>query len=149
MEPSGTPTEAHTLTPVGGHGPLDGARWPRCDALKFELPPLVGSSEPDTGTTVRVMVDPADRPGAPHTAMAPGRRIAVEPAGPGGEAHVITVDCGTVGRRVLLLIPPEEPAPSTARPLTAAADLETPLTAARIPTRGQTRRPHGTTGNPR
>ncbi|MET8801381.1 hypothetical protein, partial [Streptomyces sp. NPDC004546] len=30
--------------------------------MKFELPPLVGSLEPDTGTTVRVMVGPADRP---------------------------------------------------------------------------------------
>ncbi|MGW5433537.1 hypothetical protein ACWET9_41225 [Streptomyces sp. NPDC004059] len=82
--------------------------------------------------------------------MAPGRRIAVEPAGPGGEAHVIAVDCGTVGRRVLLVVPPEgEPAPSTARLLTAAADPENPLTAARTPALGQTRRPHGTTGNPR
>ncbi|MEV8556385.1 DUF5994 family protein [Streptomyces sp. NPDC051917] len=112
---------AHPHPRWAATAPLDGARWPRCDALKFELPPLVGSLEPDTGTTVRVMVDPADRPGAPHTVMAPGR------PGPEGEAHVITVDCGTVGRRVLLLIPPEgEPAPSTARLLTAATDPENP-----------------------
>ncbi|MET8801382.1 hypothetical protein ABZX53_01575, partial [Streptomyces sp. NPDC004546] len=69
---------------------------------------------------------------------------------PEGEADVITVDCGTVGRRVLLVVPPEgEPAPSTARLLTAAADPENPLTAARIPTLGQAWRPDGTTGNPR
>ncbi|WP_433451492.1 hypothetical protein ACQPXS_25025 [Streptomyces sp. CA-142005] len=68
---------------------------------------------------------------------------------PEGGAHVITVDRGTVGRRVLLLIPPEEPAPSAARLLTAAADPENPLTAARTPALGQTRRPDGTTGNPR
>ncbi|WP_433451493.1 hypothetical protein ACQPXS_25030 [Streptomyces sp. CA-142005] len=66
MEPSGTPADAHTLTSVGGHGPQGGARWPRYDGLKFELPPYVGSLDPDTGTTVRVMVTPPIGP-APRT----------------------------------------------------------------------------------
>ncbi|MEV6056174.1 DUF5994 family protein [Streptomyces sp. NPDC052107] len=135
-----------TLTPVGGHGPLDGAWWPRCDALELELPPLVGSLQPDTGTTVRVMVDPAEWPGAPHTVMAPGRQIAVEPAGSGGEAHVITVDCGTVGRWVLLVVPPGEPAGTAARLLIAAGDPENPLTATRMLALAETWRPDGTTG---
>ncbi|MFI6357545.1 DUF5994 family protein, partial [Streptomyces sp. NPDC050743] len=78
-----------------------GARWPRCDTLGLELPPPIGSLAPNMCTTVRVMVDPADWARRPAQIMAPGRRIAVEPAGPGGETHLITGDCGTVGRRVL------------------------------------------------
>ncbi len=147
MEPSGTPAEsgtaaqAHTyrmplprlaLTPDVSHGPLDGAWWPRCDALELELPSLIGSLEPGSGAAVRVSVDPAEWPDAPNTVMAPGRVIAVEPAGPGSEAHVITLDCGTVGRWVLLVVPPGEPAETAARLLAAATDPDNPLTAARM-----------------
>ncbi|GHI06178.1 hypothetical protein AQI88_28890 [Streptomyces cellostaticus] len=146
MDPTRTPAEgasgadAHTyrmplprltLTPDVSHGPLDGARWPRCDTLELELPSLVGSLEPEPGVALRVSVDPAGWPDAPHTVMAPGRVIAVEPAGPGSDARVITLDCGTVGRWVLLVVPPEEPAGTAAR-LLAAADPENPLTAARM-----------------
>ncbi|MFJ3310588.1 DUF5994 family protein [Streptomyces sp. NPDC086549] len=147
MEPSTTPAEvafgadAHTyrmplprlaLTPDVSHGPLDGAWWPRSGALELELPSLVGSLEPDPGAAIRVTVDPAEWPDAPRTVMAPGRVIAVEPAGPGSDAHVITLDCGTVGRWVLLVVPPEEPAGTAARLLATAADPENPLTAARM-----------------
>ncbi|MEV7240593.1 DUF5994 family protein [Streptomyces sp. NPDC093248] len=147
MEPSDTPPEdpaspsAHsyrmplprlTLTTDVSHGPLDGAWWPRCDALELELPSLVASLEPDPDTTVRVTVDPAEWPDSPRTVMAPGGVIAVEPAGPGSEAHVITLECGTVGRWVLMIVPPEEPSGTAARLLAAAADPENPLTAARM-----------------
>jgi hypothetical protein len=147
MEPSGTPAEGAssagghtyrmplprlTLTPDVSHGPLDGAWWPRCDALELELPSLVGSLEPGWGTTVHVTVDPAEWPDAPHTVMAPGRVITVEPAGPGSGAHVITLDCGTVGRWVLLVVPPEEPAGTAARLLAAAADPALRLTASAL-----------------
>ncbi|MFF7751914.1 DUF5994 family protein [Streptomyces sp. NPDC007971] len=151
MEPTRTPAEGAsgadaqtyrmplprpTLTPDVSHGPLDGAWRPRCDALELELPSLVGSlepePEPEPGAAIRVTVDPAAWPDAPHTVMAPGRTIAVESAGPGSDAHVITLDCGTVGRWVLLVVPPEEPAGTAARLLAAAADPENPLTAARM-----------------
>ncbi|MFE0509733.1 DUF5994 family protein [Streptomyces sp. NPDC058964] len=159
MEPSRTPAEgasaddSHTyrmplprltLTPDVSHGPLDGAWWPRCDTLELELPSLVSSLEPDSDTTVRVTVDPAEWPDAPHTVMAPGRVIDVEPAGPGSEAHVITLDCGTVGRWVLLVVPPEEPAGTAARLLATAADPENPLTAARMLALAETGRLGGT-----
>ncbi|MEV0180491.1 DUF5994 family protein [Streptomyces sp. NPDC050625] len=161
MEPSRTPAEGAsaddphtfrmplprlTLTPDVSHGPLDGAWWPRCDALELELPSLVGSLEPEAGTTVRVTVDPAEWPDAPHTVMAPGRVIAVEPAAPGSETHVITLDCGTVGRWALLVVPPEEPAGTAARLLAAAADPENPLTAARMLALAETGRLGGMTG---
>lgn len=147
MEPVGTPAESDptaeartyrmpqprvTLTPDVSHGPLDGAWWPHCDALELELPALVGMLEPEPGAEVRVAVDPAEWPDTPYTVMAPGREIAVEPAGPGSEAHVITLDCGTVGRWVLMVVPPEEPAGTAARLLAAAADPENPLTASRM-----------------
>src|SRR5689334_12567598 len=92
-----------TLTPDVSHGPLDGAWWPRCDALELELPSLVDLLEPESepGAAIRVTVDPAEWPDYPHTVMAPGRVIAVDPAGPGSDAHVITLDCATVGRWVL------------------------------------------------
>ncbi|MGW3209572.1 DUF5994 family protein [Streptomyces sp. NPDC001135] len=76
------PTPRLALTPDVSHGPLDGAWWPRCDALELELPSLVGSLEPDPDTTVRVTVDPAEWPDTPCTVMAPGRVTAVEPADP-------------------------------------------------------------------
>ncbi|MFJ5530187.1 DUF5994 family protein [Streptomyces sp. NPDC093261] len=160
MEPSGTPAEgasadAHTyrmplprltLTPDVSHGPLDGAWWPRCDALELELPSLVSSLDPDPDTTVRVTVNPAEWPDAPPTVMAPGRVIAVEPAEPGSEAHVITLDCGTVGRWALLVVPPEEPSGSAVRLLATAADPENRLTAARMLALAETGRFEGTTG---
>ncbi|MHB9860592.1 DUF5994 family protein [Streptomyces sp. YIM S03343] len=147
MEHSGMPAEgeatadAHTyamplprltVAPDVSHGPLDGAWWPHCDALELELPSLIGTLEPDPGAAVRVTMDPAEWPDAPRTVMAPGRVIAVEPAGQGSEAHVITLDCGTVGRWVLLVVPPDEPAGTAARLLAAAADPENALTAARM-----------------
>ncbi|WP_234435981.1 DUF5994 family protein [Streptomyces sp. NRRL S-813] len=132
------------LTPDVSHGPLDGAWWPRCDALELELPSLIGSLEPDPGAAVRVSVDPAEWPDAPNTVMAPGRVIAVEPAGPGSEAHVITLDCGTVGRWVLLVVPPGEPAETAARLLAAATDPDNPLTAARMLALAETGRLDGT-----
>lgn len=161
MEPDGTPAEgassarAHTyrmptprlaLSPEVSHGPLDGAWWPRCDALELELPSLVGSLEPDPGTAVRVTVNTAEWPDTPRTVMAPGRVIAVEPAGPGCEPHAISLDCGSVGRWVLLVVPPDEPAGTAARLLAAAADPENPLTAARILALAETGRLGGMTG---
>ncbi|MER5549170.1 DUF5994 family protein [Streptomyces sp. NPDC002589] len=161
MEPSSTPAggapaaDAHTyrmplprlaLTPDVSHGPLDGARWLRCAALELELPSLVGSLEPDPDTTVRVTVDPVEWPDAPHTVMSPGREIAVEPAGPGSAAHVITLDRGTVGRWVLRVVTAEEPAGTAARLPAAAADPENPLTAARMLTLAETGLLGSTTG---
>ncbi|WP_238431778.1 DUF5994 family protein [Streptomyces cavernae] len=136
-----------TLTPGVGHGPLHGAWWPRCDALELELPSLLGSLGPGWGSPMRVTVDPADWPDAPNTVMAPGRVIAVEPAGPGSEAHLLTVDCAGVGRWVLLVVPPEETAGNAARLLAAAADPENPLTAARMLTLSETGPLVGTDGD--
>ncbi|MEU6771802.1 DUF5994 family protein [Streptomyces sp. NPDC046759] len=136
-----------TLTPDVSHGPLDGAWWPRCDALELELPSLVSSLEAGTAATIRVTVDPAEWPDAPHTVMAPGRVIAVEPAQPGSGAHVITLDCGTAGHWVLLVVPPGAPAGTAARLLAAAADPENPLTAARMPALADKGRPVDTTGD--
>lgn len=161
MEPSSTPAEGAsgadaytyrmplprlTLTPDVSHGPLDGAWWPRCNALQLELPSLIDLLEPDPGAAIRVTVDPAEWPEAPHTVMAPGRVIAVEPTGPGSDAHVITLDCGTVGRWVLLVVPPEEPAGTAVRLLAAAADPENPLTAARMLALVEAGRPAGAAG---
>ncbi|MFH7337369.1 DUF5994 family protein [Streptomyces sp. KHY 26] len=154
-EPSGAPadTDTHTyrmplprvaLTPDVSHGPLDGAWWPRCDALELELPSLVSSLEPEPETAVRVTVYPGEWPDAPHAVMSPDREIAVEQTGPGGEAHAITLDCGTVGRWVLLVVPPEEPVGTAARLLAAAADPENSLTAARMLALAETGRLGGT-----
>jgi hypothetical protein len=42
------------------------------------------------------------------------------------------VDCGTVGRWELLVVPPDEPAGTAALLLTAASDPENPLSAPRL-----------------
>ncbi|MFI8531292.1 DUF5994 family protein [Streptomyces aquilus] len=150
MEPSTTPAEGpladpgHTyrmplprlaLTPEVSHGPLDGAWWPRCDSLELELPSLVAALEPDRGSTVRITVDAAQWPDPPHTIMAPGQVIAVDVTGSADEAHVITLDCDTVGRWVLLVVPPQEPADTAARLMAAAADPELHLGASTLLTR--------------
>ncbi|MEU5224819.1 DUF5994 family protein [Streptomyces toyocaensis] len=81
-------------------------------------------------------------PDAPQEVMAPGHVIEVVLTDSAAEAHVITVDCGTVGRWELLVIPPDEPARVATqaadrcyRPLlpTAAADPANPLSAPRLP----------------
>ncbi|MFF7235179.1 hypothetical protein [Streptomyces collinus] len=65
-------------------------------------------------------MDPAERPGTPSTVMAPGRVIAVEPAGPEGKTHVISLDCGSVGRWVPLVVPPEAAERAVTSPGSAA-----------------------------
>ncbi|MER8011900.1 DUF5994 family protein [Streptomyces sp. NPDC094149] len=110
------------LTPGSGHGPLDGAWWPRCDALELELPSLVAALQTGWGTTVRVTVDAAQWPDVPHKVMAPGRVITVDPTGSAGEEHVIILDCHAVGRWVLLVVPPRSPVGTAARLMNAAAD---------------------------
>jgi hypothetical protein len=120
------------LTPDTSHGPLDGAWWPRCEALELELPALVGSLDPAVGTVTRVTVDTASWPEAPQTVMAPGHVIEVVRTDLAAEAHAITVDCGTVGRWELLVIPPDEPARAATRLLSVAADPENLLSAPRI-----------------
>lgn len=133
-----------TVTRDISHGPLDGAWWPRCDALELELPSLVAALEPDVDAEIRVTVDPAAWPDAPYAVMAPGRAITVEPAGTADEAHVITLDCGTVGRWVLLVVPPGEPVGTAARLLAAVDDPENPLTAVRMPALARAGRLGGT-----
>jgi Family of unknown function (DUF5994) len=121
-----------SLTPDVSHGPLDGAWWPRCDALELELPTLVGSLDPGVGTVTRVTVDTTSWLDAPQTMRAPGHVIEVVRTDLAAEAHAITVDCGTVGRWELLVIPPDEPAGVATRLLTAAADPENTLPAQRM-----------------
>ncbi|MGW2831825.1 DUF5994 family protein [Streptomyces sp. NPDC001286] len=103
-----------------GHGPLDGAWWPRCDVLELELPSLVALLEPERGGTVRVRVDASQWPKAPRTVMAPGRVISVEPTEAADGAGVITLDCETVGRWMLMVVSHEEPADTAARLLAGA-----------------------------
>ena len=103
-----------------GHGPLDGAWWPRCDVLELELPSLVALLEPDWGASVRVMVDASQWPEAPHTVMAPGREIIVERTDSATEVGMITLDCETVGHWVLLVVSHAEAADTGARMLAGA-----------------------------
>ncbi|NEA50750.1 hypothetical protein G3I35_31895 [Streptomyces sp. SID10815] len=120
------------LTPDGGHGPLDGAWWPRCDALELELPALVGSLDPRVGTVTRVTVGTSAWPDAPREVMTPGHVIEVVLTDGAAEAHAVTVDCGTAGCWELLVVPPEEPAGAAALLLSAAADPGNPLSARRL-----------------
>jgi hypothetical protein len=135
------PDDAHTytmplsrlsLTPEASHGPLDGAWWPRCDALALELPALVGSLDPGHGTVTRVTVSAADWPDALQTVPAPDHVIEVVLSGEADEAHAITLDCGSVGRWELLVVPPDEPAGTADRLMTAAADPWNTLSAGRV-----------------
>ncbi|WP_234311746.1 DUF5994 family protein [Streptomyces griseus] len=64
--------------------------------------------------------------------MAPGHVIEVALSNGAAEMHAITVDCGTVGRWELLVVPPDEPAGTAALLLTAASNPENPLSAPRL-----------------
>ncbi|MFD7697612.1 DUF5994 family protein [Streptomyces sp. NPDC059805] len=120
------------LMPGVSHGPLDGAWWPRCDALGLELPALIGSSDPGVGTATRVTVETVPWPDAPQKVMAPGHMIEVVPADSAARTHAITVDCGTVGSWELLVIAPDEPARVATGVLAAAAGPANPLSASRL-----------------
>jgi hypothetical protein len=126
------------VTPDVSHGPLDGARWPPCHALEPELPALVGSLDPGYGTVTRVTVGPAAWPDAPHTVTAPDHVIEVTQADADAGTQVITLDCGTVGRWELLVVPPDEPVAAAARLPATVADPWNPLTAAQMLARAET-----------
>ncbi|MFF9085884.1 DUF5994 family protein [Streptomyces sp. NPDC014991] len=134
----GLPGRAHTyrmplprltLTPDAGNGPLHGAWWPRCDALELELPALIDALGTGLGTVVGVTVDTAAWPGVPRTVPAPGHVIEVFLSAVDTEAHTITLDCGPLGRRDLLVVPPGEPAGAAGWLLTTAADPDNTLSA--------------------
>ncbi|MFF4588205.1 DUF5994 family protein [Streptomyces sp. NPDC001388] len=136
-----SPDPAHTyrmpvarlaLPPGGARGPLAGAWWPRCDMLELELPALVGSLAPGLGTVTRVTVDAVAWPDAPHRVTAPGRTIEVTLSAVDAETHAISLDCGALGRRELLVIPPGESVTAAAWLLTTAADPWNTLTAAHM-----------------
>ncbi|GAA2731000.1 DUF5994 family protein [Streptomyces nogalater] len=118
-----------TLTPIGGHGPLDGAWWPRCDALELELPALTGALAAGLGAVVHVTVDTAAWPDAPYRVPAPGRFIRVSLSAVDTEAHTITLDTGAGEHRELLVVPPGEPADAARWLLTTAADPGNALSA--------------------
>ncbi|MGW1539289.1 DUF5994 family protein [Streptomyces sp. NPDC002309] len=126
------PLSRLSLTPEASHGPLDGAWWPRCDALALELPALVGSLDPGHGTVTRVTVDAAAWPDAPEMLSAPDHVIEVVLSDAADEAHAVTLECGTVGRWELLVIPPDEPTGTAGRLLRAAADPWNTQSARRI-----------------
>ncbi|WP_333774223.1 DUF5994 family protein [Streptomyces sp. IBSBF 3136] len=126
------PLSRLTLTAEASHGPLDGAWWPRCDALALELPALVGSLDPGRGTVTRVTVGAAAWSDAPATVSAPDHEIDVVLSDDADEAHAIALDCGTVGRWTLLVVPPEEPAGTAGRLMSAAADPRNTLSADRV-----------------
>ncbi|MEU6098720.1 DUF5994 family protein [Streptomyces sp. NPDC047079] len=126
------PAPRLTLTPGVSHGPLNGAWWPRCDMLELELPALVGSLDPGLGAVTRVTVDTAAWPDAPRTVTAPGHVIEVALSAVDAEAHAITLDCGTVGRWELLVVPPGESVAAATWLLTTAADPWNRLTAAHM-----------------
>ncbi|MEU2286653.1 DUF5994 family protein [Streptomyces sp. NPDC013178] len=126
------PVARLALAPSVGHGPLDGAWWPRCDMLELELPALVGSLGPGLGTVTRVTVDAVAWPDVPRTVMAPGRVIEVALSAVDAEAHAIALDCDTVGRWELLVIPPGESFAAATWLLTTAADPRNALTAAHM-----------------
>jgi hypothetical protein len=73
------------LTPGVSHGPLDGAWWPRCDALELELPALVGSLDPGIGTVTRVTVGTAAWPDGPQEALSAPRLLALVESGLDGQ----------------------------------------------------------------
>jgi hypothetical protein len=132
------PVARLALAPGVGHGPLDGAWWPRCDMLVLELPALVGSLGLTLGAVTHVIVDAVAWPDAPSTVVAPGRTIEVALSAVDAEAHAIALDCGTAGRWELLVIPPGESLAAATWLMTTAADPGNTLTAAHMLALAQT-----------
>ncbi|WP_406437556.1 DUF5994 family protein [Streptomyces sp. NBC_00631] len=93
----------------------------------------MGSPDPGPGTVTRDTVGAADWPDAPQTVPAPDHVIDVVLGDDTDEAHAITLECGTVGCWERLVVPPEEPAGTAGRLVTAAAGPWNTPSAGRVP----------------
>ncbi|MFJ8049233.1 DUF5994 family protein [Streptomyces luteogriseus] len=131
---------------------LSGTRPRR--AVPVECRTRAATSRPERDRTMDAITQPAEgtSPGDAHTYRMPlprPRRTPDVSHGPPDGAWwprrdtlelelpglVSSLDCGTVGRRELLVIPPDEPAGAATRLLTAAAAPDNPLPARRMPRR--------------
>ncbi|AKL64306.1 DUF5994 family protein [Streptomyces sp. Mg1] len=109
-------------------GQLDGAWWPHSRELEAELPPLIAALSQLWGRVTRVTVNPTRWPVIPHTVAVDGHTLHVGWFTEQDPDKLILLSY-TVGRRDLLVIPPETPPAAAARLMTAAVITGRLLTA--------------------
>jgi hypothetical protein len=109
-------------------GLLDGAWWPRSRDLAAELPALADALEGQYGRITRVTVNPTRWPVVPHKVAVTGHTLHVGWFTEQDPDKIILLSY-TVGRRDLLVIPPEAEPAAAARLMTAAALPGSVLTA--------------------
>ncbi|WP_329133864.1 DUF5994 family protein [Streptomyces sp. NBC_01476] len=107
--------------PMPGHGPLDGAWWPRSRDLAVELPLLIEALESRWGRVSRVAVNPRHWPVIPKKVALSGRVVHVGWFGPEQDPNALLLLGNREGRWDLLVIPPQTSEETAARLMAEAS----------------------------
>jgi hypothetical protein len=127
---SHSPPARVSLSPANAaRGLLDGAWWPRSRDLSRELPVLTDAMDRDWGRITRVTVNPQFWPVIPRKVHVGGHVVKVGWFTDEQDPHKLVLMCEAVGRRDLLVVPPETGDAAAARLMSAAADPLHSLTA--------------------
>jgi hypothetical protein len=121
--------------PSGGQAPLDGAWWPGSRDLPGEFSALADALDPRWGRITRIAVNPRSWPILPPRIFVNGRVVKVGWFTSELDPHTILLLSHAIGRRALLVVPPESDASSAARLMHAAsADTGPSMTATALMT---------------
>ena len=119
-----------SLTPANAAlGLLDGAWWPHSRDLTRELPALTEALDRLWGRITRVTVNPHLWPVIPRKVSVGGHVVKVGWFIAEQDPHKLLLICEDVGRRDLLVVPPQTGETAAARLMSAAADPHNTLTA--------------------
>jgi hypothetical protein len=132
-ESDSSPAVRLALKPEGPRsGLLDGAWWPRTRDLNRELPALTKVLDPLWGRITRITVNPRYWPVIPRKVPVAGHVVKVGWFTTEQDPHKLLLLAHGIGRRDLLVIPPQTSAAEADRLMTAATDPLRPLTASTL-----------------
>ncbi|MEV7817651.1 DUF5994 family protein [Streptomyces flaveolus] len=112
-----------TLAPTGSAPALlDAAWWPRSRHLDAELPALAAVLDPLWGRITRISVNPGQWPLIPRKVLLTGHVVKVGWFRAEQDQHELLLFSYHMGRRNLLVVPPQTPSAQAAWLLAAASD---------------------------
>ncbi|MFH8485117.1 DUF5994 family protein [Streptomyces longisporoflavus] len=133
QDPAVPPARLALKAPDAARGLLDGAWWPRSRDLLRELPDLTDALDLHEGRLTRIAVNPTHWPVIPRKVPVHGRVVKVGWFTTELDPHKVLLLFYGVGRRDLLVIPPETRPAAAARLMAAAGDpAGAPLTASAL-----------------
>lgn len=122
-------------------GPVNGAWWPRSDDLSAELPVLVAAFDLSWGRVTRMTAHRSAWCQAPCELPVSGHPVRAAWLASGFDPYAIRLLAYGVGRRDLLIVPPDAGTATAERLMTAAADPVPRLTASALLAEAQDRDP--------